>query len=102
MKQIKVRAGLNIKAQLLEEIAVSILAEVIYVKRSSAMPAMEVEAENFATAEVQEARDFVCGMFVAISSARYTCEYQCQRFHFCCAGCQQKFDKEPEKFYSLA
>lgn len=95
LKQIKVPAGLDIKAKLPEEIAVSILAQVIYVQRSSAMPGMQVEEER-------QARDPVCGMFVAISLARYTSEYQGQRFYFCCAGCQQKFENESEKYVVAA
>jgi len=98
LKQLSVPAGLDIKAHLPEEIAVSILAEIIYVQRSSTKPVTERKQEKKTDAEVQEAKDPICGMSVDIRSAKLTSEYQGKTFYFCCAVCKQTFDKEPAKY----
>jgi YHS domain-containing protein len=46
----------------------------------------------------KEARDPVCGMQVNISTAKYKSERQGTMIYFCCGGCKQTFDKQPEKY----
>jgi len=46
----------------------------------------------------QEAKDPICGMMVDIGGARYKSEFRGQWFYFCCAGCKQTFDKQPDKY----
>jgi len=92
LQGIKVPAGLDIKAHLPEEIAVSILAEIIQVRNSAAaMSAVEEKTEEIAT-------DPVCGMSVEIKTAKHLSDFQGQTFYFCCAGCKQSFDQSPEKY----
>ena len=48
-----------------------------------------------------EAKDPICGMMVDVREAKYKSEFHGSSFHFCCAGCKQTFDKQPDK-YALA
>ena len=93
--QLKAPAGLDIHASSPEEIAVSILAEIIQENRSG-MATQKREVER-AVAR-QEAKDPICGMTVDIGKARHKSEFRGNAFYFCCAGCKQKFDKQPEQY----
>jgi len=95
LNQVRAPAGLNIHAGSEEEIAVSILAEIIQLSRSQA-----IEQESMAAAPEQkgEAKDPICGMTVDIRTAKYKSEFDGKPFYFCCGGCQQTFDKQPEKY----
>jgi len=42
--------------------------------------------------------DPVCGMKIKKSEAKVTCEYNGKTYYFCCAGCKEKFEKDPEKY----
>ena len=44
------------------------------------------------------ARDPVCGMTVDRGTAKYTAEHAGKLFHFCSAGCQSKFEAQPETY----
>jgi xanthine dehydrogenase accessory factor len=97
LDRVRAPAGLNIHASSPEEIAVSILAEIIEERGTTA-------AERLSRKEVplplleREARDPICGMTVNVSAARYQSEYEGVSFYFCCAGCKQSFDKQPERY----
>jgi Cu+-exporting ATPase len=42
--------------------------------------------------------DPVCGMKVAPEKARATLDHRGQSYYFCCTGCAQKFQSDPEKY----
>lgn len=95
--QIRAPAGLDIHAATPEEIAVSVLAEIIQVRGLRA----KTKPESAGTALPvlnKQAKDPVCGMMVDVASAKYKSEHNGTGIYFCCAGCKQTFDKQPEKF----
>jgi len=98
LSQVHAPAGLNIQAGSQEEIAVSILAEIVQSSRSRAI---KQSASEGLPKEKQEAKDPICGMTVDIETAKYRSELDSKSFYFCCAGCKQTFDKQPDR-YALA
>ena len=98
LNQVRAPAGLDILATSPEEIAVSILAEIIQVKGAkSVIPKPKAELLVL----LQEVKDPICGMSVEASTAKYKSEFRGNVFYFCCAGCKDKFEKHPDK-YALA
>jgi xanthine dehydrogenase accessory factor len=93
LDQVRAPAGLDIHALSLEEIAVSILAEIIQLSRSRTMD----QTESVSPSEQTEAKDPICGMTVKIAGAKYISEFDGRSFYFCCAGCKHAFDRQPEK-----
>lgn len=74
-------AGLAIGARTPQEIALSILAEVVAEARASAGPPPELKL----------AIDPVCGMEVAVSAGSVQLEHEGTRFYFCGDGCRDTF-----------
>jgi xanthine dehydrogenase accessory factor len=94
LTQVRAPAGLNIQASTEEEIAVSILAEIVQLSRSQAIEQNEIAVS---LEEKEEARDPICGMTVDIRKTKYKSEFDGKPFYFCCGGCKQTFDQQPDK-----
>ena len=94
LNRVRAPAGLNIHAGSPEEIAVSILAEIVQLSRSQAIQ----QTSTAAPGEKAEAKDPICGMTVDITTAKYQSEFDGKAFYFCCGGCKQTFDKQPDKY----
>ena len=101
--RLKYPAGLDFGAITPEEIALSILAEIIQRRRqlfNSPISGQSVSNLELPIAQppVIEAIDPVCGMTVELAMAHFTSEYDGKTYYFCAAGCKRSFDKEPGKY----
>jgi xanthine dehydrogenase accessory factor len=78
-------AGIEIGSETLPEIALSIAAEIVRVRRASAETPVAA-VENVAT-------DPICGMTVEIATAKYRSVINDQTFYFCCLRCKETFEQ---------
>lgn len=110
LRRVKAPAGLDIGAVTPEEIALSIMAEIVQVRRGQASEGRPASTGVGATAPSQtlaalpvaaDAIDPVCGMTVEIATARHTFVYQGRTFYFCCAHCRQAFEGDPAHYLKV-
>jgi len=116
--RLKAPAGLDLGAVTPEEIAASVLAELVQVRRRGTKPRMvgaglapalasEVQptlqpsiAENAvpAVSATETAIDPICGMIVEIATARHHSIYDGRDFYFCCPACKRQFERDPRAY----
>ena len=96
-------AGLDLGARTAQEVALSILAEIVQtLPGATGMPA---SAANVAMAEPSASPaaaasqvDPVCGMQVDATTARHMAEVDGVAYYFCCANCRARFVKQPQDY----
>ena len=97
-------AGLDIGAVRPEEVAVSILAEIVALGAAEARAAEEAAAEEQATpaGAPASATDPVCGMSVPADGSRPSFTHKRVTYHFCCPGCRARFEADPAAYLAAA
>jgi xanthine dehydrogenase accessory factor len=113
LARVKNPAGLDLGAQTAEEIALSILAEVVKARPGTHAPAAahagasahagaaahsSTDAPAGTGASGVTATDPVCGMAVEVKGARHRATHDGEEYYFCCAGCREKFAADPARF----
>ncbi len=99
LSRLKNPARIELGASTPEEIALSIMAEIVMLRRQGQLaPGPAKETEGGAPAESGEATDPVCGMTVEVASARHVFEHGGEVYYFCCSGCQRSFEREPKAY----
>ncbi len=102
LARIKAPAGLDIGAEGAEEIALSIVAEIVRERRAGRLKKAPAASVASPTVAPVVATDPICQMTVTIADARYTAEHEGRRYYFCCQHCQRTFEKEPQRYAHVA
>jgi xanthine dehydrogenase accessory factor len=113
MLPLKAPAGLDIQARRGDEIALSIMAEIVQKRRNAEMLNLEmfqkqaaVTPESIAfsselsmkVVQSETAVDPICHMHVEIATAKYTTQHEDTKYYFCCSGCKTKFEADPTAY----
>lgn len=101
LKKVKTPAGLDINAKLPEEVAISIMAEIVQTIRKEETNFTKSNAGQKGNA-ISDVEDLyinpVCKIPVQKSTAKHVLQYEDEKVYFCCDGCKVSFEKEPEKY----
>jgi xanthine dehydrogenase accessory factor len=92
LERLRSPAGLDIGSRTHAEVALSILAEIVARRsRAAAAPAPPPPA-------VDALVDPVCGMVEPPGAGWPRVEHAGRTYAFCCAGCQHRFERDPERY----
>jgi xanthine dehydrogenase accessory factor len=90
--RVRAPAGLDLGATDHEEIAVSILAELVAWRAGGgARPVISINPPEIAI-------DPVCEMEVDVATARWVSEHEGKKYYFCAPGCQKAFEADPARY----
>jgi xanthine dehydrogenase accessory factor len=88
INRVKCPAGISLGGETMPEIALSVMAEIVQLRRASSEPAPTKQLPLAA-----EAIDPICGMTVVTTTAKYTSVYDGRTIYFCCLRCKETFDQ---------
>jgi xanthine dehydrogenase accessory factor len=92
LAELRTPAGLAIRATTAEEIALSILAEIVSARHEQPLVAAPAAAIPAAAA------DPVCGMSIVVAVGSCQLEYAGQLFYFCSDHCLHAFEADPDRY----
>jgi xanthine dehydrogenase accessory factor len=95
---VKAPAGLDLHGDEAEEVALSILAEIVTLRHTGALTNTQAAAPAEAPAVQTQALDPICGMTVDIKTARAHSHHAGRDYYFCCPGCKRTFDSDPARY----
>ena len=98
LDRLRVPVGLDLGPTSHEEIAVSVLAELVMRRAAGEFTGAPVEPRP----GVVEAVDPVCGMTVTADDQHFPVEHDGTTYWFCCAGCSTSFAADPARYLSDA
>ena len=100
LDRMKNPAGLDIGAELPEEIALSILSEIVQTRRrnSHLLPAIDSGEDAARSTHADAAMDPICGMSVVVAFAKHVSEHEGHTYYFCGASCRERFERNPAHY----
>ncbi|GAB6984342.1 XdhC family protein [Nocardioides pyridinolyticus] len=90
LDRVRTPVGLDLGRTTHQEIAVSVLAELVQVRAAGGF-AVEPVRQPRPLLETADALDPVCGMTVPADDAHFPVEHDGATYHFCCVGCRDAF-----------
>ena len=97
LARVRTPVGLNLGRTSHQEIAVSVLAELVQRRAGG-----EFSVAPAVATPVAETLDPVCAMTVTPDDAHFPVEHDGTTYYFCCAGCSQSFAADPMRYLSEA
>jgi xanthine dehydrogenase accessory factor len=101
LDKVRVPAGLDLGRTTHAEIAVAILAELVQLRASGALPRQAAgagEGRVGRAAEAAHQTDPVCGMTVSASRSGKPLVHDGTTYHFCSGGCRRAFESDPAAY----
>jgi xanthine dehydrogenase accessory factor len=97
LDSIRCPAGLDIPARTLQEVALSIVAEIVSIRRRRGLQAEPVAGQLESTM----VEDPVCHMTVDARTTQTTFQFESVVYYFCSTHCNNSFEKNPRKYISV-
>lgn len=94
---VKGPAGLDISARTFQEVALSIVAEIVVLRRTRGKNASEQRSSE-TPAKAALVEDPVCHMTVDPRTAGHSFRFQNAMYYFCNSHCKKSFEKDPRKY----
>src|SRR5215468_5722460 len=100
LKPVQNRAGPAAGARTPEEVAVSILAEIVQLRAER--DKQNELADVYRSSDEEEQRDPICGMTVTVATAQHRAEFRGRIYYFCCGGGRERFLAAPDRSVASA